>query len=414
MQNKQALRLLFTANAISGFAQGMSMLSIPWYFAKNDATGTFNLFYALLTFLSLFWGLYAGTLVDRYSRKRVFLTTNFTEGLLVGFVALYCFIVGEAILPMVLLVFMVTMLGYYLHYPNMYAFIQEITEPEQYSKATSMIEIVGQSTTIVAGGLTALLLEGFDLNGIGINWHMPAWKIYHIFLLDAATYFIAFGLIAMLKYVPIKSTVVELGSLLNRLKSGFAYLKLHNDILIFGLLSYVVFMALLVELNALMPMYVKNHLQAGAGVFGVAEMFYASGALCSGLVARRLFSGLALPATVILFLLIAGLGFVLSAWTNDPISFYIWSFLIGLGNAGARIFRLSWLFRRVPNSLIGRINSVFSTANVLARTLLILLFSLPFFSQSNHVIWGYVLLGSLIWLSGMVLLFRYKSFVHNV
>lgn len=413
MQNKQALRLLFTANAISGFAQGMSMLSIPWYFTKTDSTATFNLFYALLTFISLFWGLYAGTLVDRFPRKRVFLATNLIEGLMIGSVALICLYTGQALPFFVLMVFMITMLGYFVHYPNMYAFIHEITEPEQYSKATSLIEIVGQSTTIVAGGLTALLLEGFNFRLWGLEFQMPAWQIYHIFLLDAVTYFISFALIATLSYVPIKTNTVEVGSLWSRLQSGFEFLRNRPDILLFGLLSYVVFMALLVELNALLPMYVRNHLKSGASVFGVSEMCYALGALCSGLVARRLFSGLNLPATVILFLSIGGLGFVLSAFTRSAEAFYFWSFLIGLGNAGARIFRLSWLFRRVPNALIGRVNSVFSTANILGRTFFILLFTLPFFSLSNHVVYGYLLLGLIIWLCALALIVRFKNFVHH-
>ncbi|MCB0409746.1 MAG: hypothetical protein KDD29_05970, partial [Flavobacteriales bacterium] len=70
MKNKKALNFLFAANTISGFAQGISMLAIPWYFASvlNDST-TFGIIYAITTIISLFWGLYAGTLIDRYNRK---------------------------------------------------------------------------------------------------------------------------------------------------------------------------------------------------------------------------------------------------------------------------------------------------------------------------------------------------------
>ena len=34
MKNKQAIILLFAANIISGLAQGISMIAIPWYFVK--------------------------------------------------------------------------------------------------------------------------------------------------------------------------------------------------------------------------------------------------------------------------------------------------------------------------------------------------------------------------------------------
>lgn len=413
MQNRKALFRLFTANAISGFAQGMSMLSIPWYFAQNSQSQTFNIFYGALTLTALFWGLYAGTLVDRYPRKVVFLSTNILEGSLVGLVALLGLsgLFGGQYYG-VLLVFIITMFGYYIHYPNMYAFIQEITDEQNYSKATSYIEIVGQSTTILAGGMVALMLEGFEIKFTeSIVWSMQPWSIYQIFLLDAATYFIAFFIIKSIRYVPVKQVQAEIGSLRKRLQSGFTYLKSEPTVLWFGLLSYVVFMALLVELNTLLPMYVKNHLHGGAQVFGFSEMCYALGALFSGLFARKIFRGFTLTAAVIGFLGIAGAAFIGSALTVTSYLFYIWSFLIGLGNAGARIYRLSWIFKKVPNFLIGRVNSIFSMVNVLGRTAFIFLFSTAFFAAGNAVIYAYLILGVFIWSSALLLILGYKRFV---
>ena len=34
MKNKKAISLLFLSNIISGFAQGISMIAIPWYFVE--------------------------------------------------------------------------------------------------------------------------------------------------------------------------------------------------------------------------------------------------------------------------------------------------------------------------------------------------------------------------------------------
>ena len=86
MKNKQAITLLFISNIISGFAQGISMIAIPWYFIDilNQPT-VFAYFYFFLTFFILFWGLYAGTIVDRYSRKKIFIYTNLNTPLKWGF-----------------------------------------------------------------------------------------------------------------------------------------------------------------------------------------------------------------------------------------------------------------------------------------------------------------------------------------
>ena len=77
MKNKKAIFLLFLANIISGIAQGISMIAIPWYFVK--IVGRHEMFasaYIGITFLTLFWGLYSGTLIDRYSRKKLFIIIN--------------------------------------------------------------------------------------------------------------------------------------------------------------------------------------------------------------------------------------------------------------------------------------------------------------------------------------------------
>ena len=49
MRNKQAITLLFIANIISGFAQGISMIAIPWYFADIlKLPSTYAIAYAIL------------------------------------------------------------------------------------------------------------------------------------------------------------------------------------------------------------------------------------------------------------------------------------------------------------------------------------------------------------------------------
>ncbi|MBL0342185.1 MAG: MFS transporter [Bacteroidetes bacterium] len=83
MKNKNALFLLLSANIISGFAQGISMLAIPWYFTSIiDEAALFGTIYAATTFGSLFWNLYAGTLIDRYPRKSIFIYVSLVCGII--------------------------------------------------------------------------------------------------------------------------------------------------------------------------------------------------------------------------------------------------------------------------------------------------------------------------------------------
>ena len=76
MKNQQAIILLFISNIISGLAQGISMIAIPWYFIEIiDKPEFFAYSYIVITSLTLFWDIYAGSIIDRYSRKKIFILT---------------------------------------------------------------------------------------------------------------------------------------------------------------------------------------------------------------------------------------------------------------------------------------------------------------------------------------------------
>lgn len=417
MRNRQALILLFTAHGISGLAQGISMLAIPWYFAQHQTSGEFNFVYAIITFLTLFWGLAAGAIVDRFKRKYVFLVTNLIEGLILSGIAYIGWSTGSLSDAMILFIFALTFFGFNLHYPNLYALSQEITLPEHYTKITSYIEIVGQSTNVVSGALAALLLSGFDheitfgLFGKAVEWsvHISPWPLYKIFTLDATTYFISLLLIWFIRYKPIMRVHIEQGSLYKRVKGGFSFLKKHREVFMFGLFSYSIFVVVLVNLHAITPLYIANHLKLGGNIFGTMQMFYAFGAFSAGMFVRRVFSYTSVPVAVIIMMFVTtGSLFAGIFITTAPLYFLI-GYLMGFTNAGTRVLRTAFLFRTVPNQLIGRVNSIFDMTNVGLRTAFILLFSLPFFTIGDNIIYAYVATGLFTLFSGFMLIWDYNK-----
>jgi DHA3 family macrolide efflux protein-like MFS transporter len=414
VKNQKSLTLLFTANGISGFAQGISMLAIPWYFTRTQSGSYFNVSYGIITGIILFFGLYAGTLVDRFSRKANFLGNNLICGTLILGVAILGYINNGLSDFAVMAVFGITMLNYNIHYPTLYAFGHEITEPEYYQKVNSNIEVVGQSTSILSGAIAALLIEGVaegkgKLFGFEVNmpFAIRQWDIWEIFMVNAATYFIAAWLVMLIRYTPIRHTTIELGSVWKRVNSGFQYLKAHPAFLIFGLFSYSVFAMLLVEIHAVLPGYVERHLQEHGSVFAAADLIYAFGAMCAGLFVSKVFAGTNTVKAVILLTLITSGIFFWAFASKSVLVIYIISVILGFTNAGIRVLRLTYLFNHVPNELMGRVNSIFNMANVLTRTLFIFLFSVPFFTFGNHMIWAFMVMSAFLLISGIVLMANY-------
>ncbi|MAR40241.1 MAG: MFS transporter [Flavobacteriales bacterium] len=417
MKNKQAITLLFISNIISGFAQGISMIAIPWYFVDIVARpSVFAYFYLIITFLTLFWGLYAGTIIDRYSRKKVFIYTNLVCGSVIALVSYYGFRFNNVPDFLVLLVFGLTIFNYNIHYPNLYAFGQEITEKKNYGKLNSYIEVQGQVTSMFAGAFAAILLSGtssdsFTIAGINISlpFTIEAWPIQKVFLMDAITYFIGIVLFLFIKYIPIVKEDIHVGSLFSRLKGGFQYLRSHPSIFAFGTLSYMLFAFTLVQVHVLLPSYVERFMNQSANIYASAEVYYSLGAIFSGILVYRLLNKYSEYLSIVLLMFIVSIAFIGMSFSNNIVLFFTANLILGITNAGVRILRTTYLFSNVPNNLIGRAGSVFSSINVIIRMILILIFSMPFFLIEDNIRWGYFVGALLVLITLLLLLYYYKQ-----
>ncbi len=419
MRNKPALLLLLTANAVSGFAQGISMLAIPWYFAKVlHRSDVFAAIYGIATFATLFWGLYAGTLIDRFPRKNIFLVANAVGFSILFSVAMVGYHQGEIPYYLIGVVFIATIFNYNIHYPTLYAFAQELSEKKNYGKTNSLIEIQGQATSVLAGGFAAVLLTGINqetARWLGFDFltqiRLSPWHLHDIFLMDACSYLLGLGIVYFIKYQPVERVKIETGSLWKRLKSGLRYLKDNPLIFHFGNASYSIFVVLLVQVHMLLPLYVTNHLQQGSWVYAGSEMIYSAGALMAGIFIRKIFKNITPVMAIIMMMLVTAAIFIWCTFSAHYWVLLAFSFIIGLTNAGTRILRITYLFNHIPNRLIGRASSVFQTINVILRTGFIALFSISFFNTGGNIRWAYFICGLFVLTSTLPLVIYYKKLV---
>jgi MFS transporter, DHA3 family, macrolide efflux protein len=398
-QNRAAIQKLIWANAISGFAQGISMIAIPWYMVNTlQQERTFHTIFLFTTLCVLFWGPYAGTLVDRHQRKNIFLVLNavgFTVLMTAAIVGIcYGYVPVEMIVP----VFFFTILNYNLHYPALYTFTHEISTQGNFGQVNSLLEIQGQSTNLLSGGAAAVLLSGITYHGkyiiepVGLQW---------ILLIDGITYAIAFLIIRTIQYTPTVKEQIETGSVWKRLVSGWRYLYGNPHIMIFGMCSYVVFATLIVTGYFVMQVYIDNHLLAGAATLALTEIFYTSGALTSGFLIRKLLNPLG-PLRGIQLLMLLTMALLLTiALTKSIVVFLICSLVYGFCNSGIRILRTTWLFERVPNRMMGRAGSAFVNFNIVMRLLFIGIFGFTYFL--THIEKTYLVLAAAVLIALVVL-----------
>ena len=421
MKNIETIRLLFAANIISGLAQGITMVAIPWYFVKIvNSPEKFTAAYLIITFSTLFWGLYAGTLIDKYSRKRIFIIVNVICGLLIGGISIYGFFTTYLLDILVILVFAITIFNYNIHYPNLYAFGQEITASKDYGKLNSYIEVQGQVTSVLAGAFAAILLTGVpsgELDIAGVKFQLPfsinAWKIHEIFLLDAITYLFVIFLFFIMKYKRISKEHKHSGALLLRFRQGINYLRSNLEIFIFGVVSYMLFAFTLVEIHIILPSYVYDFLKQEGNVYASAEIYYSFGAILAGIFVLRVFKNINIFMSIIILMILVSVLLFFMTFYDFLWLFFLGNLIIGITNAGIRILRTTYLLNNIPNNLIGRATSVFGSLNICVRMILISLLALPFFNLDENIRYGYLLGLGLMVFSFLTLFILYIKSLKN-
>tara|TARA_B100000902_G_C27288847_1_gene905986 strand:+ start:653 stop:1903 length:1251 start_codon:yes stop_codon:yes gene_type:complete len=392
-KNKSILILLIAIFSCS-LAQGITIISIPWYFTDSlKASSTFTLLYAAITFIGLLWGLYAGVIIDFYNRKKILLYINIINGIFFGALGLYIYFSQTTSSFLFFLAFAMCSFYYIIFFPNLYAIAQEISNKKKYVQINSLIEIFFQTTTIISALLCALLLsEKKDLiNYFNLNFlTFKKLNMGETLIISSILYLITFTLLLFINYQhKRKQKKFNFFSTFNEIKIANSFLMKNKEILIYGICSQVIFAFLIVELFSLLPLFVKKCLNENIITFSLADLVYALGALLAGLVTVKILNYINKIPYTILLIITTGYAFLIMVEYIELKIFFITSFIIGLTNASVRITRMSYFFEKIPNYLIGRTNTIFNGINTLIRGLLILLFSFSWFSEKTNVIIGY-------------------------
>ena len=301
---------------------------------------------------------YIGTLVDRMSRKRLLIGSE-----------LACFLV---LLPFTALgflgvsyetwhytvIYVIGSLSYTLFYPTMFAMNQELFTKEQYKTLNGTMEVQSQLSSMIAGGVASIL--------------MLKWEIHYILLLNILTYIAAIYFYLKLPYARAERTEGK-NSFNRKTSEGLLYMLARPAMFAFLLFSFMPFIGVMLT-NYLFPVYLSDVLQTDANVYGILGMIYAVGAVVAGLLIPAVAKKLGNEKTMILGVLVYSIAISIVVFVELPI-YLVLMFFLALGNSSARVARNSFLMDKIPNDIIGRVDSLFRTIGLLQRIILLAIFT---------------------------------------
>ena len=351
------IRRLLLANITGSIGAGVTIIAIPWILIQREGGERLYGYITILSTLALFAMVpHYGAWLDRHSRKAAMLAAEGFGAVTTLSMATWMLVTGEAATWQLLVIFFCGMLYYTLHFPAKFAFVQQVFERKHYQSLMGLLEIQGQTASMLAGGLAALMLDHVDLSTI--------------LLLNGGTYVFSFLVQRPLPYTASHvSADRPKTSVTADLVEGLRWLGARPAFTTFILCTLAPFVAVMVG-NYLFPIYVQHILRASAAVFGTGEMAFAVGAIAAGLLGPPLLMRQPTATVALGMMALFVVGLALLSGVPTVATFYVALLLIGLGNAGARVARGTVLLHEVPNALMGRVNVVIAAIDRLVRTLM--------------------------------------------
>ncbi|WP_085520678.1 MFS transporter [Tuberibacillus sp. Marseille-P3662] len=354
------LILIVLANFVSSIGSGVTSIGASWLLVNRE-NGEYILGYTMLGITILLFVLnpYIGIVIDRFSRKKVYLFNQVLGLTIVGSVTLWGMI-ADQYHAWQLITFMFSFSLYFsLHYPTLLAIVQEMFSRSSYRSLNGILEIESQSASAVAGGIAGILLGIIDYD--------------YIFLFDTFTFVFSFVFISFIPYQKRYEIQNKRVTIISDIYEGLQFLKGKLLLVVLLLGTLMPFICVTVY-NYVKPVYIASTIEENVSAFGLSEMFYAIGAILAGLIIPMLGKRIGYFGTITIMMTVFTVFLVTMAEIPLLIVFLSVTLLAGLGNAGTRIMRRTIMMELVPNDIIGRVNSFFKGIELMIRIGLLVIF----------------------------------------
>ncbi|MGR6319181.1 MFS transporter [Micromonospora soli] len=346
---------LWAANAVSNLGDGVTMVAGPLLVASLTSDPAAVAAATLAPQLPwLLFSLVSGALADRVDRRRLIIGVNLGRGLVLAALA-GAVLAGVATVPLICLAFLLTGIGETLADTASGALLPSVVPPERLEQANSRL-----FATFVVG-------NQFAAKPLGAYLFVLAAALP--FGLDAATFGLAALLVALLRWRPVPAAPPRVadggrqGGLRAEIIAGIRGLWRVPVLRILAVCIAVMNVAFCAAFAAFV-LYARQRLGLSPIGYGVLLTASALGGLAGSVLATRLRARFGTPALLRLGLLIeVGLQVVLAV-TRQPwvagAALAVW----GVHTMVWGVLVVSLRQRLVPDELRGRVNSVYSLADL--------------------------------------------------
>ncbi|PEI82426.1 MFS transporter [Bacillus pseudomycoides] len=376
------LYYILGANSLSAIGSGVVMITIPWLLIQesggNQMFGYVSIVATLIMFLLT---PFIGQSIDRFSRKSLLLCNEGLGVIIIGLMVGWGFTGQPYSSIHYIIIYIAGSFYYLLFYPTIFTFNQEIFQVEQYKSLSGTMEIQGQLTQVISGAAASFLIAV-----VSLKW---------ILLVDALSFAGAFLLFLCIPYEK-KTNVKQKVTFKKQMFEGIHFMKGRRKFFWFLLATYMPFIGVMMA-NYLIPVYISDALKESGSVYAVEGMMYGIGAIIAGIgipiIMKYVKTEVSIAITVFVYTI------SITAMIIEPSVFVLYGLAIfhAIGNAGTRVARNVLMMEKIPNEVMGRVDSLFRLIGTGIRVLLLVIFTegvsklgimIPFYVLSIILIWA--------------------------
>jgi MFS family permease len=359
-------RLLWIGQGTSLLGDQFFLIALPWLVLKltNDPLAL-GIVLALIGIPRAVFMLVGGAVTDKYSPRvimlvsdvmRLVLTILLAVMILTGWLQLWTLYVLALIFG--------TISGFFS--PASGAMVPLLVKPEELTISNSIYQGTSYLSSfigpVLAGGLIALFAHaktaqsGAEMTGIAVAM-----------LVDAFTFLVSVGTLVLMRWQGIMKPQAKVaGNILASIKEGIAHLW-HDDLLrtMFILMLVANFLFVGPMLVGI-PVLADTRLTGGAAAYGTVMGGFGGGNILGILLTNSLLQVVGKRLGIFMVVVIAtfGLGLGLMGIVSSTLVAFMILLIVGLGNGVLEITMITFLQRKTPKEMLGRVMSLVMLAGI--------------------------------------------------
>jgi MFS family permease len=356
-------RLLWIGESVSLLGDQFYMIALPWLVLQlTDSALALGTVMALAAIPRALFMLVGGALVDRFSPRAVMMVSNLLRLVLVA--VLSALVLTDMIRIEMLYVFALAFgLADAFYFPAQTAIVPQLLSEDQLQAGNTFVQGTAQLSLFVgpvlAGALIALLgntaADGLPgMQGIGIA-----------FGIDTLTFLASLLCLQLMRIPRVTRGAGDQQNVIQAIKAGFAYLWSESALRVFFLLIVAMNFLILGPITVGIPVLANTRLAEGAAAFGIIMSAFGGGALVGIILSNVLrIKPERMGTTLLLIISLMGIGIALMPLFTSTAGVALLSLLMGVTNGYVNINFFTWLQKRIPQELMGRVMSLLIFSSV--------------------------------------------------